>query len=201
LQSSGTRFTPDLFSSFIQSQATDPHDPQKRSPSGGWVHPAPTPSCPRPCRQTQSVCGYQFQGDICCYVASLFCSAGIVKSTSKDDVSRTSRDAVNTSYDDEDVTEVDDDDAKSFDDDDEYYTYDDDTDDDDDDYDDDDNDDDDGKYKSRPESRSYNPAPDHYPDQKYDEPQYYYQPKKNKKKKKKVYLPVFVPEKEKKKSK
>jgi len=109
-----------------------------------------------------------------------------------------SRDEVKSSrYDDEDVPGVGDADAKSLDDDDDYYTYDDDTDDDDDDdqyeYD-DDYDDDDGTY-SRPESRSYYPEPDHYPDQEY------YQPMRTKKKKKKVYVPVFVPEKEKKKSK
>jgi len=115
--------------------------------------------------------------------------------TSDDDVSRLSRGSVKSSrYDDEDVPGVGDADAKSLDDDDDYYTYDDDT------------DDDDkyggggGEYKARPESRSYYPEPHYYPEQEYDEPQYYYQPRYPKKKKKKVYVPVFVPEKEKKKS-
>jgi len=54
----------------------------------------------------------------------------------------------------------------------------------------------------RPESRSYDPEPNHYSEQKYYPQQEYlvthnyYQPKK--KKKKKVYVPVFVPEKGKK---
>jgi len=61
-------------------------------------------------------------------------------------------------------------------------------------------DDDYEQAKSRPESRSYYPEPDHYPEQEYHEPQYYYQPTYQRKKKKKVYVPVFVPEKEKKKS-
>lgn len=107
--------------------------------------------------------------------------------------------------------EVDDDDAKSLDEDDDYYAYDDD--DVDDDKDDDDNDD---EHKSRPESRSYNDEPDHYGEAEDEdsllEPQYYYQPtypkikkkkkhKKKNRKKTKVYLPVFVQEKDKKKSK
>jgi len=109
-----------------------------------------------------------------------------VKTPSDEDVSMTSRD--------EDVLEVDDDDAKSsHDDDDDYYTYDDD------DYEEDDDDaTDDDVYKRQPESRSYYPEPDHYPDH-HHEPQYYYQP--TYRKKKKVYVPVFVPEKDKKKSK
>ena len=109
-----------------------------------------------------------------------------VKTPSDEDVSMTSRD--------EDVLEVDDDDAKSsHDDDDDYYTYDD--------YEEDDDDaTDDDVYKRQPESRSYYPEPDHYPEDHHHEPQYYYQPT-YRKKKKKVYVPVFVPEKDKKKSK
>jgi len=118
---------------------------------------------------------------------------------------------VTSRHDDGEVRGVNDGDAKSFDDDDDdddYYTYDDDNEDG------SEHDDHAGdEYKIRPKSRSaYYPEPDHYqetgyyhedqdryskPGHAFDNPQYYYQPKK---KKKKVYVPVFVPENEKKKS-
>jgi len=98
-----------------------------------------------------------------------------------------------SSHDVDDVRGVGDDDAKSFDDYSYYYSEDDDTDSDkqyDDNYD---------EYKSHSwHSPSY-PEPDKYAEQEYDEMQHYYQPQA-KKKKKKTYVPVFVPEKEKKKS-
>jgi len=109
------------------------------------------------------------------------------KSASDDDVSRTSRDEVTSStHDDEDVRGVGDDDAKTFgdDDDDDVYRYHD--------------NDFDGEYWNRPQSRSgYYPEAHNYHHHGYHEPQYVYQPKREKKK---VYVPVFVPEKEKKKS-
>ena len=92
--------------------------------------------------------------------------------------------------------DVGEDDAKSLDDGDAYYA------DDDDHYEYDDYDDDVDTRKSRPGSRSYHQEPDHYHEHGDDQLQYYYQPSylKTKKRKKKVYVPVFVPEKEKKKS-
>jgi len=115
------------------------------------------------------------------------------------DVILTSGNEVMTSRRDvEDVPGVKDDDAKSLDD---YYTRDDDTNSHDQyEYYDDDNDDDKlvADTRSLPEFRLYYPQPDHYPEETYNEPQVYYQPPK--KRKKKVYVPVFVPEKEKKKS-
>ena len=123
---------------------------------------------------------------------------------SSDDVSVTSLDEakMSSTYDDTDDQVVYDDDAKSYDAGNSgYNTYDDDNYDDDG-YEYDDRDDEleeveedgDDEAISPLESRSY-PEPEHYPEM---EPQYHYQPKK---KKKKVYIPVFVPDKEKKKSK
>jgi len=106
----------------------------------------------------------------------------------------TSRDEVMTSsHGVDDVRGVGDDDAKSFDDYSYYYSEDDDTDSDkqyDDNYD---------EYKSHSWPSPSYPEPDKYAEQEYDEMQHYYQPQA-KKKKKKTYVPVFVPEKEKKKS-
>jgi len=112
--------------------------------------------------------------------------------TSEDGVIVTSLDEVMTSQNDvDDVPGVDDDDAKTLDDGSDYIALDDDK----------DNDEFHYKYRTSPEYRSsYYSEPHHYTELEHHEPQYYYQPKESKSKKK-VYVPVFVPEKQKKKSK